>query len=78
MRLLRIFRILKLGEYVSEFRSLGNALRASRRKILVFIGFVLIWIVFSFVGMTNPKLIALSDHPTAGVPSGAAAAICWG
>jgi voltage-gated potassium channel len=42
LRLLRIFRILKLSEYVSEFGSLGDALRASRRKITVFIGFVLI------------------------------------
>jgi voltage-gated potassium channel len=41
-RLLRIFRILKLGEYVSEFSFLGEALRASRRKILVFLGFVVI------------------------------------
>jgi voltage-gated potassium channel len=42
LRLLRIFRIFKLGAYVSEFGSLGSALIASRRKIIVFIGFVLI------------------------------------
>jgi len=42
LRLLRIFRILKLGAYVSEFSFLGEALLASRRKIIVFIGFVLI------------------------------------
>jgi voltage-gated potassium channel len=42
LRLLRIFRILKLGAYVSEFRFLGDALLASRRKIVVFIGFVLV------------------------------------
>ena len=42
LRLLRIFRILKLGAYVSEFSFLGAALRASRREIIVFIGFVLI------------------------------------
>jgi voltage-gated potassium channel len=42
LRLLRIFRILKLGAYVSEFAFLGDALMASRRKIVVFIGFVLI------------------------------------
>jgi voltage-gated potassium channel len=42
LRLLRIFRILKLGAYVSEFGFLGAALIASRRKIVVFIGFVLI------------------------------------
>ena len=42
LRLLRIFRILKLSAYVSEFGFLGAALVASRRKIIVFIGFVLV------------------------------------
>lgn len=42
LRSLRIFRILKLADHVSEFRSLGAALAASRRKIVVFISFVLI------------------------------------
>ncbi|HUG23726.1 ion transporter [Piscinibacter sp.] len=42
LRLLRIFRILKLGEYVAEFSALGQALAASRRKILVFLAFVLL------------------------------------
>ena len=42
LRLLRIFRILKLGAYISEFGYLGEALAASRRKIIVFVGFVLI------------------------------------
>jgi voltage-gated potassium channel len=42
LRLLRVFRILKLSEYVSEFGFLGAALLASRRKIVVFIGFVLV------------------------------------
>lgn len=41
LRLLRIFRVLKMGEYVAEYRALGAALRASRRKILVFLSFVL-------------------------------------
>jgi voltage-gated potassium channel len=40
LRLLRLFRILKLGAYVAEFGSLGRALAASRRKILVFMIFV--------------------------------------
>jgi voltage-gated potassium channel len=40
LRLLRIFRLLKLGHYVHEFRTLGQALVASRRKILVFLSFV--------------------------------------
>ena len=41
LRLLRVFRILKLTQYLTEIRVLGDALRASRRKILVFICTVL-------------------------------------
>lgn len=41
LRLLRIFRLLKLGEYVAEFGLLTRALAASRRKILVFLSFVM-------------------------------------
>ncbi len=42
LRLLRAFRILKLTAYIAEYRYLGAALHASRRKILVFLTFVLI------------------------------------
>lgn len=42
LRLLRLFRILKLTEYVAEYGALATALLASRRKILVFLSFVLI------------------------------------
>jgi voltage-gated potassium channel len=45
LRLLRLFRILKLAEYVEEFGALGRALMASRRKILVFLCFVLLVVV---------------------------------
>lgn len=41
LRLLRIFRIFKLTHYLVEFSQLGRALRASARKILVFITVVL-------------------------------------
>lgn len=41
LRLLRVFRIFKLSAYVVEYRSLGHALRTSRRKITVFITGVL-------------------------------------
>lgn len=41
LRLLRVFRILKLGAYVAEYRALGQALRASARKILIFLSVVL-------------------------------------
>jgi voltage-gated potassium channel len=42
LRLLRVFRILKLASYISEYQALGAALYASRRKIMVFIGTVAI------------------------------------
>ena len=37
LRLLRIFRIFKLGHFITEARTLTHALRASARKILVFL-----------------------------------------
>jgi voltage-gated potassium channel len=40
LRMLRVFRVLKLAAYIQEYRALGQALAASRRKILVFIGTV--------------------------------------
>ena len=42
LRLLRLFRILRLAQYVDEYRALGQALLASRRKIFVFLSFVVI------------------------------------
>ena len=42
LRLLRIFRVLKLVEYVHEFVALKQALLAARRKILVFLSFVML------------------------------------
>ena len=41
LRLLRIFRILKLTSYVDEYRMLNRALVASRRKILIFLSVVM-------------------------------------
>jgi len=41
LRLLRIFRIFRLTEYVAEYQVMGEALMASRRKILVFLSAVL-------------------------------------
>lgn len=40
LRLLRIMRIFRLTAYLSEFRLLGEALAASRRKIMVFLAVV--------------------------------------
>jgi len=45
LRLLRVLRILKLTAYIREYRSLGRALRASSRKILIFISTVLLVVV---------------------------------
>ena len=41
LRLFRVFRVFKLTAYVSEYQVLGQALRASRRKIMVFLTAVL-------------------------------------
>ncbi len=41
VRLMRIFRILKLAQFIKESKVLGNALKASRHKIFVFLLFVL-------------------------------------
>lgn len=41
LRLLRVFRIFKLTLYINEYTLLGSALRASARKILVFLSVVL-------------------------------------
>ena len=40
LRLLRVFRIFKMSRYAAEYRALVTALAASRRKIMVFVGFV--------------------------------------
>ena len=45
MRLLRIFRVLKLPAYVAEYQALLLALGDSRRKIMVFLSFVLFLVV---------------------------------
>jgi voltage-gated potassium channel len=45
LRLLGIFRLLKLSEYVMEADTLRRALRASRRKISVFLSAVVLLVV---------------------------------
>jgi len=42
LRLLRVFRIFKLSRYSVEYRALVSAVAASRRKITVFVGFVML------------------------------------
>lgn len=41
LRLLRVFRILKLGKYLKEAKTLTKALKASKNKIIVFLGAIL-------------------------------------
>jgi voltage-gated potassium channel len=45
LRLLRVFRIFKLTLYIEEYTRLGEALGASRRKIMVFLSVVLMAIL---------------------------------
>ena len=45
LRLLRVFGVFKLTEYVAEYQSLGSALAASRRKILVFLSTVVMLVL---------------------------------
>jgi voltage-gated potassium channel len=45
LRLLRIFRIFKLSAYIAEYRALGQALRSSARKILIFLSVVLMTVL---------------------------------
>lgn len=47
LRMLRVFRILKLTEYVVEYQFLMAALRSSRRKIAVFLSAVVMIVVSS-------------------------------
>ena len=45
LRILRVFRILKLAQYLGEAQLLAQALRASRRKITVFLFTVLVLVI---------------------------------
>ena len=45
LRLLRVFRVLRVSSYLIEANSLNSAIRASRSKILVFLGTVMILVV---------------------------------
>jgi len=63
LRVLRIFRVLKLVKYVGETQHLMQALRASRRKITVFL-FAVLTIVIIF-----GALIYLIEDPASGFTS---------
>jgi voltage-gated potassium channel len=63
LRLLRLFRVLKLAQFVGEATSLKSALRASRAKITVFLFSVLI------IAMVIGTLMFLIEGPRAGFTS---------
>ena len=63
LRVLRIFRVLKLVQYLGEARLLSHALRASRRKILVFLfGVLNVVVIFG-------ALMYLIEEPESGFTS---------
>lgn len=66
LRLLRIFRILKLSEYISEAQLLTSALRASARKIGVFLLAVLsmVTVIGSLIYVIEGEENGFKDIPT--------------
>ncbi|MBT2301315.1 ion transporter [Variovorax paradoxus] len=63
LRLLRVFRIFKLSRYSVEYRALVTAVAASRRKITVFVGFVML------VVLVMGTLMYVVEGPTHGFTS---------
>lgn len=63
LRLIRMFRIFKLTEYMSEYQHLAEALSASRRKIMVFLSVVLM------VVMVMGSLMYVVEGPRNGFTS---------
>lgn len=66
LRLLRVFRILKLAEYVGEAHIITSALRASAKKISVFLLAVLILVTItgSIMYVVEGEEHGFSDIPT--------------
>jgi voltage-gated potassium channel len=65
LRLLRVFRVLKLARFVGESQSLVNALKASRYKITIFLFTVLTTIV---IAGTLMFLIEGPEHGFTSIP----------
>jgi voltage-gated potassium channel len=63
LRVLRIFRVLKLVQYLGEARLLLQALRASRRKIAVFLFAVMVLVIIF------GSLMYLIEDPSSGFTS---------
>ena len=66
-RLVRIFRVLKLGRYTSEASTLGRALARSRQKITVFLAVVLTLVL---VLGTLMYLVEGAEHGFTSIPRG--------
>jgi voltage-gated potassium channel len=67
LRLLRIFRILKLTLYIQEYSMLGDALLASRRKIFVFLSvvFLIVFLLGSVMYVVEGPANGYTSIPTA-------------
>ena len=66
LRLLRVFRIMKLVRYLEEAGNLSNALKASKAKILVFLGtvFILVILVGTLMYMVEGPRNGFTSIPT--------------
>jgi voltage-gated potassium channel len=66
LRLLRVFRIFKLADYIVEYQMLGEALAASRRKILVFLSavFMVVLIMGTLLYVIEGPRHGFVDIPT--------------
>ncbi len=67
LRLLRVFRIFKLSRYSVEYRALVMAVTASRRKITVFVVFVMLVVL---VMGTLMYVVEGPDHGYTSIPVG--------
>ena len=67
VRLLRVFRVLKLAHFIGEAKLLRTALRASARKIIVFLGTILTMVLI--VGSLM-YLIEGEEHGFTSIPKG--------
>jgi voltage-gated potassium channel len=65
LRVLRVFRVLKLAKYLKETQDLLKALRASRRRIIVFLTAVLSVVVIlgSLMYIIEPESSGFTDIP---------------
>lgn len=67
LRLLRVFRVLKLGRYLQEFNVLIKALKASRDKVIVFL---LVIMTVTLIMGTLMYLIEGEEHGFTSIPKG--------